>query len=139
MLQYKLRTLLLVTLLVALATWLVFVLPDPAGVLALVAITATTPGLLAAGIVYFRGARQAFCIGAVPVQASVLLFLSGFGFSFPYQFPNYLPSQPDPVPSFKLWLAGAMMVTILAGLGAVLIRYLALSEAKSSDANKHAW
>src|SRR6476659_4562479 len=71
MFQYRLRTLLIAMLLVAIMMWILFVLPDPIGAYILMALLLVIPTLVTTGIVYFRGYRQAFCIGAAPLQVSL--------------------------------------------------------------------
>ena len=60
MIQYKLRTLLIAMLAVSVACWLLFVVPDPAGLYIILTLEMVIPSVLTSGIIYFRGYRQTF-------------------------------------------------------------------------------
>ena len=140
MLQYALRTLLLWMLAASLATWVLFVLPDPAGVLVLGGILAIIPGLIVAGIVYFSGHRQAFCIGAAPVQLA-LLMTGTFWFYVPrfinpFQYPSNFPWDEETCLVMKFYMLTSLGLMVAAGGGAIWIRYLALPR-EDSVRRKH--
>lgn len=61
--RFRLKSLFLLTFLVALACMVLFALPDQISVFALAAMAMATPGGLIAGIIYGRGAKRAFAIG----------------------------------------------------------------------------
>ncbi|HVW36864.1 MAG TPA: hypothetical protein VHB99_06150 [Pirellulales bacterium] len=61
--RFRLKSLFILTFLVALACMVLFALPDPVSVFALAAVAMATPGGLIAGIIYGRGAKRAFAIG----------------------------------------------------------------------------
>ena len=61
--RFRLKSLFILTFLVALACMVLFALPDPVSVFALAAMAMATPGGLIAGIIYGRGAKRAFAIG----------------------------------------------------------------------------
>ena len=63
--RFRLKSLFLLTFLVALACMVLFALPNWLTVLALAAVAMATPGGLIAGIIYGRGAKRAFAIGAL--------------------------------------------------------------------------
>jgi hypothetical protein len=123
MLQYSLRTLFLSLLGIAIATWVIFVISGNVGVLVLTILLLIIPGLIAAGIVYFRGYPQAFCIGAGPTQAVMLFMLAPYFTGWPYRY----PPPPDLLLKMKVSLVGALVLVLIAGLGGILIRYLSLS------------
>ena len=138
MLQYKLRTLLIVMLIAAVASWVLFVLPDPAGVLVLGGVLALIPGAIVAGIVYFPGYRQAFCIGAAPVQV-IFLMTSAFWFYVPhlispFQSPFNFPWDDESYLVMKFCMLTCLGLTAVAGGLAIWIRYLALSVAVATSA-----
>jgi hypothetical protein len=71
MLQFRLRTLFIVTTVTALLAWILFVPPGWMGMVVLYLIYTFLPAATIAGIVYHRGYRQAFFIGAAPWVAIV--------------------------------------------------------------------
>jgi hypothetical protein len=132
MLQFKLRTLLLAILFIAVLTWLLFVLPDPAGILILGAVLLTIPGVVTAGIVYCRGCRQAFFIGATPMQLLMCLYMMSLFWPFPaYQWPfneQWFWATSGDLDRFfilKAVMLGSIGVTVVSGAGATLICCLA--------------
>lgn len=63
--RFRLKSLFLLTFLVALACMVLFALPDALSVFSLAAVAMATPGGLIAGIIYGRGAKRAFAIGGM--------------------------------------------------------------------------
>jgi hypothetical protein len=63
--RFRLKTLFLLTFLVAVACGILFALPDWASCVVLIAVVLLSPAALVAGIVYGRGARRAFAIGCL--------------------------------------------------------------------------
>jgi hypothetical protein len=61
--RFRLKTLFLITFLVAAACGVLFALPDWLSCVVLIAFVMVSPAVLVAGIVYGRGARRAFAIG----------------------------------------------------------------------------
>jgi len=114
MLQFNLRSLFGLTVAVAVLTWILFVLPGAIGNIVLLAAMVVLTSALVAGIVYFRAYWQAFCIGALPPQ--VMMFTSLFYGSF---------LRPPADFEFKLALGIFLTVTLLGGLAAAGVRYLA--------------
>src|SRR5262245_35697824 len=129
MLQYRLRTLLLVTLAVAVLCWVSFVLPDPIGVFTLFATLTIVPGLTAAGIVYFRGYQRAFWVGAAPAQFLLAVFLFPLIWSLGYEgilsFRGIDWSSDGVL--IKAHLLSAIAIIVVSGFGGMLIRYLSIA------------
>lgn len=75
MLQYNLRALFVATLLVAIATWVLFVLPGEIGGIVMMTLFIIAGSALVAGTIYFRGYSQAFCIGCLTSHAVIILSL----------------------------------------------------------------
>ena len=63
--RFRLKSLFLLTFLVALACMVLFALPDVLSVFSLAVVASATPGALIAGIIYGRGAKRAFAIGSL--------------------------------------------------------------------------
>lgn len=61
--RFRLKTLFLITSLVAVVCGVLFALPEWLSCLVLVAFVMVSPAALVAGIIYGRGARRAFAIG----------------------------------------------------------------------------
>jgi hypothetical protein len=64
MLQFRLRTLFILTAAVALLAWMFFAPPQWLGMLAIYLLCCLLPAAIVAGIIYHRGYWQAFFIGA---------------------------------------------------------------------------
>ena len=75
MFQFRISALLIATLVVAVATWLMFVLPLEYYIIVMLGVHAVVPALILAGIIYHRGYVQTFFIGAAPIIAAVFLRL----------------------------------------------------------------
>ena len=76
-LQFRISTMLWLTLVVALACSLFFSIPAVAGLPLLLAFSMVLPAVLATIAIYGRGYQRTFCIGAM-FPAGVLLFTLGF-------------------------------------------------------------
>ena len=63
--RFRLKTLFLLTFVVAAACGVLFALPDWLSCVVLAAVVMVSPAALVAGIVYGRGARRAFAIGCL--------------------------------------------------------------------------
>jgi hypothetical protein len=63
--RFRLKTLFLLTFLVALACMVLFAVPDALSIFVLAGTAMITPGALIAGIIYGRGAKRAFAIGCL--------------------------------------------------------------------------
>ncbi len=63
--RYRLRTLFLLTFLVAVACAVLFAVPAVVSLIVLSAVAMVTPAGLVAGIIYGRGAKRAFAIGCL--------------------------------------------------------------------------
>ena len=63
--RFRLRSLFLLTFLVAVACMVFFALPDVISVFVLAALAMVTPAALIAGIIYGRGKKRAFAIGSL--------------------------------------------------------------------------
>lgn len=120
MLQFNLRSLLLATLFAALATWVLFVLPGEIGAIVLLMSMGVFTSVLAAGVIYFREYRQAFCIGAL-VPQGLLVISVPFGQMFPLQY-----AFGGGEFQFKVGILLSLAMVIVSGLAAVLVRYVAL-------------
>lgn len=63
--RFRLKTLFILTFVVAVACMVLFTLPDWLSLFVLIAVAMVTPGALIAGIIYGRGAKRAFAIGCL--------------------------------------------------------------------------
>jgi len=130
--QFNTRTLLIVTTVAATLVWAIFVPPQWAGWLAISILYLLAPSLTLAGIVYYRGTLQAFCIGAAPwmagvaffdflyVRSEMYVFVRGSGFWFT-------------VPDEQLILAKIfLLVPFLMAAGCGLLAALIRSSAEKS-------
>lgn len=75
MFQFRISALLIATLVVAVATWLMFVLPLEYYIIVMLCVHAIVPALIVVGIIYHRGYLQTFFIGAAPIIAGIFLRL----------------------------------------------------------------
>ena len=131
MFQYGLRTLLVVMLLASLVVWALFVLPSPASTFVLDGLLTVATAMIVAGIVYFRGYQQAFCVGAAPAQLHHL-----FGFLSLWRAPLWMwispaSAQPDDADwNMKVNFACAIAFMFLAGVAGMSIRFFAVRAAE---------
>lgn len=72
--QFRLKTLFVVTFLVAVVCMVLFALPDWLSLMVLAAAAMVTPGALIAGIIYGRRAKRAFAIGCLASGGWALWF-----------------------------------------------------------------
>jgi hypothetical protein len=63
--RYRLKSLFVLTFVVAVACMVLFTLPDWLSLAVLATVAMATPGALIAGIIYGRGAKRAFAIGCL--------------------------------------------------------------------------
>jgi hypothetical protein len=131
MLQFNLQSLFGLTIGAAVLTWILFVLPGVIGNIFLLSIMVIGTSALIAGVIYFRGYWQAFCIGALPPQVLMVTTVF-FGIS-------YLRYGPPEDFEFKVILAICLTVTFLSGLAAAGVRYLATRPAVATPSGpRHA-
>jgi len=123
MLQYNLRALFAATIIVAVVTWVLFVLPGEIGGIVMLITFMVAGSALVAGTVYFRGYSQAFCIGCLSSYALVLVAL----FSGPWRFGS-LNGDIE----FKIALSLCMVIVLVSGAVAMGMRYLALRSAPAA-------
>jgi hypothetical protein len=76
--RFRLKTLFLITFLVAAACGVLFALPDWLSCVVLIAFVMVSPAAMVAGIVYGRGARRAFAIGCLAAGGWVLFGMPYF-------------------------------------------------------------
>src|SRR5262245_9820826 len=133
MLQFRLRTLFIVTTGVALLAWILFVPPGWMGVWVLYAIYILLPAVTVSGMIYHRGYRQSFFIGMAPwvaILALMLLTRQAFTGFWPFDFS---PNRFDDFLLFKLYLAGFLLFPVVSGFVAVGMRWWALSAERRAD------
>jgi hypothetical protein len=119
MLQYNLRTLMGTTVVIALATWILFVLPSEIGIILMLLIMMLVANATLAGVIYFRRYAQAFCIGSLPCHALMLMTFF-FGAMGPWGI------GPGDQIEFKVGLIVCLLVTFASGFVAMGVRWLAL-------------
>ena len=118
MFQYNLKSLLLAMLAAAVLTWFLFVLPSEIGVVLVACVFLVIPSAVLAGILYFRGYPQAFCIGCVPpllILGLVMLFDGP-----PWRY------GPNNAVQIKITLLVSQLVIIGGGTAAAGVRRLAI-------------
>jgi hypothetical protein len=133
MLQFRLRTLFIVTTAIALLAWIFFVPPGWVGVVVLYAIYILLPAVTVSGMIYHRGYRQAFFIGMAPSVVFVaFLFFSRDPFPsfWPYSFS---PSSFDGYLLYKLYLGLFLLFPVASGFVAMGMRWWALLAQRRSD------
>ena len=119
MLQYNLKTLMIVALAVCLMTWVLFVLPGTIGVLVIGFFIMTIPGMVVTGIIYLQGYGKAFCIGCAPIQIMLPVL-----FMIVMDELNWGRQMRDAF-EMKIALLLCILLVVACGLGGVLMRYLA--------------
>jgi hypothetical protein len=140
--QFKIRTLFILTTIVALLVWLFYVPPYWLGLFILQLLYSLLPAVIVSGIVYCRGAWQAFFIGAAPWTATSSLLVALFWVgSQQYQwFPSDWPYNASGEEIFfvKAILAVPLMIAAVSGLIGVGIRAWALSMHRADHSPDHA-
>jgi hypothetical protein len=118
MFQYNLKSLLLLMLGVCILSWLFFVLPGEIAVVILMGLLMVIPSAILAGILYFRGYPQAFCIGCIPplVMIGVAVFFGGLGWGF---------GRGDSI-EMKIMLLISQAVVVAGGAASAGVRWLAV-------------
>ena len=116
MFQFRISAILIAMLAVALASWLLFVLPLDYYIIVMLCVHAIVPAFVVAGIIHFRGYRQTFFIGAAPIMAAVF-----FRLAVHYTF-DELDHLFRGVGPQRVMLMVPFVLSCLSGLLAVLIR-----------------
>lgn len=119
--RFKLKTLFIVTFLVAVACAVLFTLPDWLSLSVLVAVAMVTPGALIAGIIYGRGAKRAFAIGCL-ASGGWALWISPYLFFV--MISNGESFSGDEPIVFKLMFVAYYFVLAVAGFVSVGVRRL---------------
>lgn len=129
MFQFRIVTLLILTVLVAVGAWILFVLPDDVALVVLVALNCIVPALVIPGIVYHRGYWRAFFIGAAPIVCAAFLYvvLSFQNILQVVYAPNYYPQYGGlrGVEMQKVVLMASHVLGIASGLIAMIVRFWA--------------
>jgi hypothetical protein len=122
--QFSTRTLFLIMALAAGVAWVMFSPPQWAGLIVLYLIHLLLPAAVLAGIVYHRGAWQAFFIGCAPWIALLTFFLWIW---FVDDFPRFrrgdwfdvFDDDAIEVMQYKMYLATPLFLATISGLIAV--------------------
>ena len=118
--RFRLKTLFLLTFLVAIVCMVLFAVPDVVSVYALGAVAMATPGAILAGIIYGRGAKRAFAIGCLSSGGWALWVTPILSF---YAVNGEL-SVGDEAVIFKIWFVAYYGALALGGLAAIGVRRL---------------
>jgi hypothetical protein len=148
-LQFRLRTLFILTAAVALLAWILFAPPQWVGMLAIYLLHCLLPAAIVAGIIYHRGYWQAFFIGAatwvgltwawtmsgVPtlLGSRTVLWTSAIDPFSDDIFMQLFSIDPGLMIYQKFQLAVPIVITIGSGLVAVGVRWWALRAARRSS------
>ena len=116
--RFRLRSLFLLTFLVAVACMVFFALPDVISVFVLAAVAMVTPGALIAGIVYGRKAKRAFALGCL-ASGGWVLWITPFVFYVAIAGEGNLSAEPV---AAKAAFAAFYGVLALGGLVAIGVR-----------------
>lgn len=128
-LQFRLSSIFVLTFLVAVACTLLFSMPPMPGLLLLLVFSVVLPAVLTIIIVYGRGYRRAFCIGAMfpavltllPLAVlSAILFIEPNGFDF-YQ--SRLTEDTNWL-WFRVYVGSFWILSVMVGLICVGVRRL---------------
>lgn len=117
--RFKLKSLFILTFLIAVACMVLFTLPDWLSLIVLAAVAMATPGALVAGIIYGRGAKRAFAIGCLSSGGWLLWSMPIVVF-----FELEGASLSDDALFVKLVFVGYYMAFTLGGLACVAVRRL---------------
>jgi hypothetical protein len=118
--RFRLKTLFVLTFVVAVACMVFFTLPDWLSLAVLATVAMITPGALIAGIIYGRGAKRAFAIGCLASGGwalwitPILIYAALAGGSISFDDPS----------TAKLAFALYYGALVLAGFAAVGVRRL---------------
>lgn len=118
--RFRLKSLFVLTFVVAVACMVMFTLPDWLSLAVLATVAMVTPGALIAGIIYGRGAKRAFAIGAL-ASGGWALWITPI---FIYITIAGDTSIVDDASTAKLGFAIYYGALTLAGLAAVAVRRL---------------
>ncbi len=130
--RFSLRALFLCTAFVAVICG-AFVLPKGWPILAVPALSIILLSAAAAGAVYASGARRAFCIGYAVAGCWIVLYTVMFPFLAIIDGPRGLerlleqltdPANYEPLWGWKAVFAAYLVVNLLGGLAAVVVRFL---------------
>jgi len=136
--QFRIRTLFTLTTISALLVWVFYVLPHWLGLLVLILVYCLLPAAIVSGIVYCRGARQAFFVGVAPWIALSSSCVVGYWFA-EFRYIPFLPGAwPYNVDADAVFFVKAMLVTPLiiapmSGLVGVAIRAWAISVRRPNE------
>ena len=151
MLQFRLRTLFILTAAVALLAWMFFAPPQWLGMLAIYLLHFLLPAAIVAGVIYHRGYWHAFFIGAaswvgftwvwtfmgMPVWLGTTagLWPSVFDPSSEDIWTQLFATDADTLIYQKMQLGIPLAITLGSGLVAVGMRWWALRQGRRSGRN----
>jgi hypothetical protein len=127
MMQFSTRTLFVIMSASAGLAWVFFAPPQWVGLLVLYLIYLLLPATTLTGIIYHRGAWQAFFVGAAPWVVTIaiiiwLMLLDGFprmSLGSWFDFPS---ANAEELMLFKLWCGVPIALTAASGVMGVVIR-----------------
>ncbi len=135
MFQFSIRSLLVVTTIVAVIVWVLFAPPHVVGAVVLVGVCLLLPPIVIGGILYQRDYWRAFFIGAAP-WALVLLFglavLSIDALEDGDWIDLFLMNAQDSI-EVKFYCAPPLAIILGSGLAAVAIRWWSLRKRPAAD------
>ena len=140
MFQFSIRSLLLLTTMVAVIVWVLFAPPHVVGALVMLAICIFLPPMVLAGILYLRDYWRAFFIGAAP-WAVVLAFGLGVLSIDMLEDGDWLELfvlSANEAIQVKFYAGPPLAVILCSGLAAVAIRWWAVRKRAIED-NSPRW
>jgi len=139
--QFRIRTLFIVTTVAALLVWIFYAPPHWLGLFILLLLYSVLPAVIVSGIVYCRGTWRAFFIGAAPWTATSSVLIPLFWITTQqYQwFPNVWPYNAGGEEIFfvKAILAVPLVIAAVSGLVGMGIRAWALSMQRAENSQNH--
>ena len=145
MIQFRLRTLFIVTGASAVMLWALYAPPQLFGLLAIYLLYFVLAASAVSGIVFHRGYWQAFFIGIVPwpVIGSVMIVSQHIGGLPPFWFSDgssfrassyeLVTIDSDQLITFKIFLSIPLLLGFASGAVAVVVRWWAMSLQQGSE------
>jgi hypothetical protein len=127
--QFGLSTMLILTVLVAVSCSLFFSMPNKPGTIALMVITLALPAVFATVLIYGRGYRRTFCLGALfpsgvmMVCTSLMVMIHAIS-AYQNTVDTWTQFADKVGPYYRPFVGLAWVSSILIGLLCVLIRLL---------------